>query len=51
MLRGTNKRVRVVLFNGMRPAETWPADGKGACSWRISRPPFAFEIKEWEFAE
>lgn len=50
------KRVKVRLFNGtiagtkpISPTSPagWPADGKGACNWRISNPPHPFEIKEY----
>jgi hypothetical protein len=46
------RRVRVVLFNGHDTARKepsgWPAGGKGACNWRISRSPHPFEIREFE---
>jgi hypothetical protein len=40
------KRVRVVLRNGMRPAGSWPADGRDGCNWRLTGS--GFDIKEWE---
>jgi hypothetical protein len=42
------KRVRVTLRNGMRPPESWPADGKGACRWTLTGDEF--DILEWEIA-
>jgi hypothetical protein len=42
------KRVRVVLRNGRRPAEPWPADGKFGCNWSLSG--HAFDIVQWEIA-
>ena len=50
-LRGTTKRVWVRLFNGLAPADSWPADGKGKCDWRISNPPKPFEIEAWSIDE
>jgi len=45
-------RVRVVLFNGTDTAKTepagWAAGGRNGCSWKISRRPHPFEIKEYE---
>lgn len=29
------KRVFVKLRNGLRPKESWPADGKGGCRWSL----------------
>lgn len=40
------KRVRVELRNGMRPAETWAADGKTGCRWTLTGD--AFDIVRWE---
>lgn len=40
------KRVRVVLRNGMRPAESWAADGKTGCRWTLEGHPF--DIAEYE---
>lgn len=47
----TGKRVRVKLRNGRIPAESWPADGKGACNWALTREGLrsrAFDIIEYE---
>lgn len=38
------KRVLVVLANGQRPAQDWPADGNGGCNWK--KRDFDFDI-EW----
>lgn len=40
------KHVRVVLRNGLRPAEGWAADGRGGCDWSLRNRPF--DIMEWE---
>lgn len=45
MLAG--KRIMVELFNGIRPKDSWPADGKGEPNWTISKPPHPFEIKRY----
>ena len=45
------KRVRVKLRNGRVPAESWPADGKSACSWALTpegKPSRDFDILEYE---
>lgn len=46
-------RVHVRCFGGYctkdgKEPNGWPAGGRGACNWRISKPPFAYEIKEYE---
>ena len=53
------KRVKVRLFNGRICGEEpvspttpagWPAGGegvRGACNWRISKPPHPFDIDEF----
>lgn len=40
------KRVRVKLRNGLRPAETWAADGRDGCRWSLEGHPF--DIAEFE---
>lgn len=40
------KRVRVVLVNGRRPEQSWPADGPGACNWRRTGSPFDIDFYE-----
>jgi hypothetical protein len=44
--------VHVRLFGGYSTEEAghapWPATGRGACDWRISRPPHPFQIEYWE---
>lgn len=42
------RRVRVELRNGLRPAETWAADGRGGCCWE--RAGSDFDIVKWELA-
>lgn len=46
------RNIHAILFNGTRTREKspqgWPATGRGACSWRISKPPHPFEIEFWE---
>jgi hypothetical protein len=42
------RRVFVRLRNGMRPAESWAADGRQACRWAIDNSPF--DIVEFELA-
>jgi hypothetical protein len=44
------KRVKVRLRNGMRPAESWAADGKGGANWEISNPPGPWDITHYEVA-
>ncbi|MFC4256714.1 hypothetical protein GRI97_15685 [Altererythrobacter xixiisoli] len=34
------KRVNVTLRNGMRPAESWAADGRAGCNWSLNGHPF-----------
>lgn len=34
------KRIMVELRNGLKPAESWPADGRGGCQWKLTRSPF-----------
>ena len=46
MLRG--RRIRVELRNGIRPAESWPADGIGGCHWALENHPF--DIVKFEVA-
>jgi len=45
-------RVRVVLFNGydtkVKEPAGWASGGRGGCSWKISRRPHPYEIKEYE---
>lgn len=45
------KRVEVELFNGVKPKESWPADGRdrtgGKTDWRISDPPHPFQIRRF----
>jgi hypothetical protein len=45
-------RVRVVTFGGYdtagREPKGWPASGRGACKWRIDRPPHPFDIEFYE---
>ena len=43
------KRVRVKLANGMRPVDSWAADGKGGCNWKITGSDF--DIAEYEVAQ
>lgn len=47
------RRVHVRLFGGYdsreRGHDPWPAAGaRPPTDWRISKPPFPFEIKEYE---
>ncbi len=42
------RRVRVRLRNGLRPAESWPGDGRFGCRWTLTGDPF--DILEWEIA-
>lgn len=49
------RAVHVVLFNGFSTKAAghlpWPAaGGRIPTSWRISKPPHLFEIREWELA-
>jgi hypothetical protein len=48
------QRIHATLFNGIDTRDAspqgWPADGRGACNWRISRPPHPYDIKDWEIA-
>jgi hypothetical protein len=39
-------RVRVVLRNGLRPAESWAADGRSGCNWALSGHPFDIKLLE-----
>lgn len=53
-LRGTEKRVNVILRNGLKPPESWPAHGRGACNWQFGpkgAPSAAFEITHWKEAK
>lgn len=34
------KRVKVMLRNGMHPAESWAADGRAGCTWALRGHPF-----------
>lgn len=43
------RRVYVLLRNGMRPPESWPADGRAACRWTLTGGPF--DIIQWELAQ
>ena len=42
------KRVKVRLRNGMKPSESWPADGRYGCRWTLTDHPF--DITHWELA-
>ena len=49
MPRGVKgKRVRVVLRNGMRPEESWPADGPTGCDWALTGSDW--DIRKYEIA-
>lgn len=53
-LKGTEKRVNVILRNGLRPAESWPADGRGHLNWKLSpdnSPSRGFDVVRWKEAK
>lgn len=47
-----HRRVHVQLFNGhstrTKEPAGWPSGGRGACNWRISKPPHPYEIEFFE---
>lgn len=40
------KRVKVRLRNGMKPEQSWAADGRYGCRWTLTDHPF--DIVEYE---
>lgn len=42
----TSTRVHVELRNGSRPAETWPAWGRGGLRWTLTGCPF--DVIAWK---
>jgi len=39
------KRVKVELFSGQRPPESWTADGRQGADWTISKIAKPYQIK------